>query len=89
MDGKSPWLKIHMPDGGLYRLNQWTIDEERNTISGRGSRLDSRRVEVVTGMFTVGMDSVSILESNEIQTSGAAAGLTVRTTIAVESVSTV
>ena len=32
LDGKSPWLKAHMPEGGLYLLSNWQVDEDRRII---------------------------------------------------------
>jgi hypothetical protein len=79
LDGRSPWLKAHLPDGGLYLLSDWRVNEERREIVGVGTRLNARREVLDTGPFAVALDSVSIFESNTVQTSSAVAGLTVLT----------
>jgi hypothetical protein len=77
LDGNSPWLKAHLPDGGLYLLSQWEIDESQREISGVGSRWNARRDLVAEGPLAVSLDSVAIFESNILHTSSAVAGLTV------------
>jgi hypothetical protein len=79
LDGKSPWLKAHLPDGGLYLLNDWRVDETQRSISGEGTLMDARRDVVSTGPFVVSLDSISIFESNVVSLSSTVAGLTVLT----------
>lgn len=77
LDGRSPWLKAHLPDGGLYILTNWRVREDERTLWGQGTRYDARRDVLGMGDFTVALDSVALLESNMVQTSGATAVLTV------------
>ena len=77
LDGKSPWLKAHMPEGGLYLLSNWQIDEGQRIIKGTGSLMNARRDVIASGPFVVPLDSVAIFESNIVSTSAAVAGLTV------------
>lgn len=77
LDGRSPWLKAHLPNGGLYILTNWRVREDERVLCGQGTRYDARRDVLGTGDFTVALDSVALLESNIVQTSGATAGLTV------------
>ncbi len=79
LDGKSPWLKAHLPDGGLYLLHDWRVDETQRSISGEGTLMDPRRDVVSTGPFVVPLDSISIFESNVVSLSSTVAGLTVLT----------
>jgi len=81
LDGKSPWLKAHLPDGGLYLLSHWHVDEDQRSIEGQGSRMNARRDVIASGPFTVPLDSVAIFESNTLHTSPAVAGLTVMTVL--------
>ncbi len=83
LDGKSPWLKVHMPDGGMYLLSGWNVDEGRREIRGQGSLFNARRDKIAMGPFAVSLDSVAIIESNVVQTSNVAAGLTVLTVATV------
>jgi hypothetical protein len=77
LDGRSPWLKAHLPDGGLYVLAQWHVDENRRQITGNGTLFNARRDVTGAGPFTIPIDSVAIFESNIVQTSPAVVGLTV------------
>lgn len=79
LDGKSPWLKAHLPDGGLYLLSNWQVDDSGRQITGQGTLLDVRRDLVSSGPFVVPLDSVAIFESNIVHTSPAVAGLTILT----------
>ena len=79
LDEKSPWLKAHLPNGGLYLLSNWRVDETRREILGQGKLLDARRDLVENGQFVVPLDSVAIFESNVVQASPAMVGLTVLT----------
>jgi hypothetical protein len=77
LDGKSPWLKAHMPEGGLYLLSNWQVDEDQRQITGEGSLMNARRDVVASGPFVLPLDSVAIFESNVVSTSSAVTGLTV------------
>ncbi|MEN8006765.1 MAG: hypothetical protein ABFS42_07090 [Candidatus Krumholzibacteriota bacterium] len=77
LDGKSPWLKAHLSDGGVYLLSNWHVDETSRVIEGRGILYDARRDSVAGGPFVVPLDSVAIFESNIVHTSSAVAGLSV------------
>ncbi|MFH1842420.1 MAG: hypothetical protein ABIF77_04380 [bacterium] len=79
LDSRSPVLKAHLSDGGLYILNNWTVDEETRTVHGTGALLDARRDTVTSGPLDVAVDSVAIFESNVLQNSQALAPLTVLT----------
>ncbi len=83
LDGKSPWLKAHMPEGGLYLLTNWQIDEDQRIIKGNGSLMNARRDVIASGPFVVPLDSVAIFESNVVSTSSAVAGLTVMSVVTV------
>ena len=62
LDGNSPWLKAHLPNGDLYLLSNWQVDESRRVITGEGSWMDARRDVIDTGPFVVQLDSVAIFD---------------------------
>lgn len=79
LDGRSPWLKAHLPDGDLYLLSTWHVDEDRYMIHGQGTHLNARRDTLAAGAFSVPLDSITVFESNIVQSSSLVAGLTVLT----------
>jgi len=83
LDGRPPVLKAHLADGGLYILDEWTVDEATRTVHGRGALLDARRDTVASGPLDVAVDSVAIFESNVLQNSQALAPLAVLTVASV------
>ncbi len=83
LDGQSPWLKAHLPNGDLYLLSNWQVDEAGDMITGEGTRLNARREVIDSGAFSVPLDSIAIFESNVVQKSPAMAGLTVLTVASV------
>ncbi len=83
LDGRSPWLKAHLPNGDLYLLTNWRIDDTKGNIIGEGTRLNARREAIAAGPFVVSLDSIAIFESNVVQTSPAVAGLTVLTVASI------
>jgi hypothetical protein len=79
LDQNSPYLKAHLPDGGLYILSDWRVDESARRLAGAGVFLDARRDTLDRGLFDLAVDEVAIFESNVLQISPALAPLTVVT----------
>ncbi len=77
----SPFLKIHMKNGSVYVLHDWTSQPASSLIIGKGTLLDENRDTLSSGEFNVGMDSVSLLETNVIKPSGSQIALTIFTGI--------
>lgn len=77
MKEQSPLLKIHMHDGNLYVLNEWDTDKQKEFISGRGFLLNANRDTLSRGLLNVSVDSIAIIETNTVKTSGSITGLTV------------
>jgi hypothetical protein len=83
LDGESRYLKVHMRDGGLYVLTDWSVDERARTVTGTGDRFDARREVVSTGVATIQIGDVVLFETNVVETSGVMAALTVVTGLSV------
>jgi len=73
----SSYLKVHMRDGRAYVLSPWRVDEAPRQVVGAGRLLDARRqVLAERDSFAIPLDSVALLETNEVRASGASAALT-------------
>lgn len=79
LDGKSPYLKAHLPDGGLYLLSEWSVPEPGRSVHGTGARLGPGRQVAARGRFEVPIDSVAIFETNVLQSSALLGGMAVVT----------
>jgi hypothetical protein len=64
LDHASPYLKVHMRDGSVYVLAQWSVDSSGRSVAGQGERLGPDRLSGGRGRFAVPMDSVALFETN-------------------------
>ncbi len=69
VDSQSPFLKAHMIDGQVYVLQDWTVDEENRTVTGKGTCYDPNRTKTASGNFTLPVSDVALFETNVIQKS--------------------
>jgi hypothetical protein len=83
LDAEARYLKLHMHNGHVYVLEQWSVDSIAATLSGTGVELDVQRDTVATDQFSVPLDSVAILETNVSRPSGAIAALGIFTAASV------
>ena len=83
LDHRSPYLKVHMKDGGLYLLSKWQVDGATQQVSGEGDRLGLARETIGSGPFAVALSDVALLETNVLQRSPSAAALAVITGVSV------
>ena len=79
LDERSPYLKAHLPDGGVYVLDSWRVDEGLRMVTGQGVLLDAARWTVDEGWFDVPVDSVAIFETNVVQSSPAVGAMAILT----------
>src|SRR5262249_61038232 len=75
LDRESPYLKVHMKDGGLFVLRTWTVDEQ--AVSGLGSRYPANRSTEERGRFQVPLADVALFETNVVHTSPSVAMMAV------------
>jgi hypothetical protein len=61
-DPASKYLKVHMRDGRLYILSDWSVDKE--TITGYGTLFDVNRVRLAEQEHKVPIVDVALLETN-------------------------
>ncbi|HUS30366.1 MAG TPA: hypothetical protein VMZ53_17780 [Kofleriaceae bacterium] len=77
INDKAPFLKVHMPDGKLYVLADWRVDETTKHITGTGDLFDADRELEKTGSFSIAMDDVAMYETNTIESSPGVAAMAV------------
>lgn len=83
VDQSAPFLKVHMRDGSLYVLSDWTVSESEAVVTGTGTRYGVDRLVIGTGAFSVAVADVAIFETNVLRPSPSIAALTVITGISV------
>lgn len=62
---RSPFIKVHMPDGRVFVLERWAIEEGAGTIEGTGLEYSANRV--VNGAarrVELKMSDVALVETN-------------------------
>src|SRR4026208_109686 len=60
LDHRSPYLKVHMKDGGLYLLSKWQVDGTTQQVSGEGDRLGLARETIGSGPVAGGPPGVGL-----------------------------
>ncbi|HSD89874.1 MAG TPA: hypothetical protein VLB44_20225, partial [Kofleriaceae bacterium] len=83
VDHEAPFLKVHLPDGRLYVLSDWNVDEATKHITGTGDLFTADREIERSGSFSVAMADVAMYETNTIETSPGVAALSVITGLSV------
>lgn len=79
LNKKSPCLKVHMLNGQVYILSKWNVNEESESVSGKGRLLDFNRKLVDEGDFSISLEEVAIFETNVLKVSPAIAAMTILT----------
>jgi hypothetical protein len=83
VDNGAPYLKLHLPDGRLYVLSDWHVDETTKHITGTGDLFRADREIETSGSFSVAMGDVAMYETNTIVSSPGVAALAVITGLSV------
>jgi len=81
LDPKSEFLKVHMRDGSLLVLQEWSTQHDSGMVSGTGYRFGVLRDTVARGGMRVPIDSVVLFETNVLRKPGPSTPLTVFTAI--------
>ena len=71
----SPFLKVHMRNGGTYVLSAWETGAANQEVTGTGTLYNAARDSVTTGYFRIFPDSVALIETNVPRRNGAALAL--------------
>jgi len=59
-------IKVHMKDGSLYILNSWKVDENKRILKGNGTYYSIDRTISNVNNFEIPIDSIAIIEANEV-----------------------
>jgi hypothetical protein len=59
-------IKVHMKDGSLYILNSWKVDKNKRILKGNGTYYSIDRTISNVNNFEIPVDSIAIIESNEV-----------------------
>jgi len=77
LEVSSPYVKAHLKSGNLFRFDAWTIHTESSTITGHAILFNASRDTLSQGTYSLGFDSIAILETNVVRNSGSAVAITV------------
>lgn len=62
---RAPFIKCHMPDGRVFVLERWSIEEGAGTITGRGLEYTANRERRGSPhAITLSLTDVALLETN-------------------------
>ncbi|MFH1526803.1 MAG: hypothetical protein ABIG69_09155 [Bacteroidota bacterium] len=75
------YLKIHTLSGKIYLMNNWVIDDEKQEVHGKGGLYNINRELEATDTFAISYDQVVLAETNRLDNSTIAGGLTFLTVI--------
>ena len=59
-------IKVHMKNGSLYILNSWNVDENKRILKGNGTYYSIDRTSSNVNNFEIPIDSIAVIESNEV-----------------------
>jgi hypothetical protein len=82
---RSPFLKVHMPDGRVFVLERWSIEEGSGIVAGHALEYGANRVAVGPPRdVTIPLEGVALLETNRPYTvdvgTGSVIGMVIGTT---------
>lgn len=77
--GDTSLVKAHLRNGDVIVFAPWRFDSASRTINGRGERLDANRRLVARGEQSISVDSIALLETNQLHMHPAYAALAVMT----------
>jgi len=62
---RAPFLKVHMPDGRVFVLQEWSIEEGAGTVEGFGVEYDAERnLKGDAHRQKLNLTDVAIIETN-------------------------
>ncbi len=60
------FLKVHMKNGEVAVLTNWTVDEELERISGQGKLYDFNRNVLMDSTFSLPLEEIALMETNQM-----------------------
>ena len=79
-----PFIKLHMKNGDLYVLQNWSFITTKDSVIGSGKLLTPSRELISEGQFTIPVQEIVLAERNQINSpvgTGVLTGLTIVTGI--------
>lgn len=64
----NPFFKVHYKNGDVSLLDNWQLNDTKDSISGRGQLFDFNRNQRQEGELVVGLDDIAIIETNDLST---------------------
>lgn len=64
-DMQSHYLKVHMTNGDVYVLDNWSLSKPAE-VSGEGKLFDYNRHLMQSGKFTIPFKDIALFETNEV-----------------------
>ncbi len=64
-DMRSHYLKVHMTNGDVYVLDNWSLSKPAE-VSGEGKLFDYNRHLMQSGKFTIPFKDIALFETNEV-----------------------
>lgn len=62
---RAPFLKCHMPDGRLFVLERWSIEEGTGLVQGFGIEYAANRARIgLPRLVTLGLADIALLETD-------------------------
>jgi hypothetical protein len=83
LDRESKYLKVHMRDGRLYVLTDWTVFEVAGEVVGAGDAYDDARNKIGEGEHRVPIAGVALFETNVPKVHGSIVAMTIVTGLSV------
>ncbi len=68
VEAGAPFLKAHLKDGGVVVLQDWRVDGAARVLTGTGIRYDVNRAEQGRDAFSLPLDDVALVETNQPET---------------------
>ncbi|RED50568.1 hypothetical protein [Seonamhaeicola aphaedonensis] len=64
---KEAFFKVHLKNGDVSLLSDWSLNAERDSILGNGKLFDFNRNELKEGPLVHNIDDIAIIETNQLE----------------------
>ncbi|WP_242134531.1 hypothetical protein [Aestuariivivens marinum] len=62
-----PFFKVHLKNGDVSLLSDWSLNAAKDSISGNGKLFDFNRNELREGPLAHSIDDIAIIETNQLE----------------------
>lgn len=76
-----PYLKLHMKNGDLYLIEDWSFTSNKDSVKGTGNHYNLNREIIAEGEFSIPSQQVVLAETNQINGSAGPGLLTILTIV--------